>query len=93
MVLFFVGNAGDSLEYHNGYKFSTFDNDNDIDSRNCAEEFNGGWWYRKCLASNLNGLYIQGGAHLDGATGVHWLDFKGVQYSLKHVEMKIRPKN
>jgi hypothetical protein len=91
-----VGDAGDSLEYQNGYRFSTFDNDNDIDQsgRNCADVFQGGWWYRQCLVSNLNGLYIAGGAHLEApATGVHWVTFRGKQYSLKYAEMKIRPKN
>ena len=93
--LFVVGDAGDSLNYHNGYDFSTHDNDNDIDNgRNCAAVFQGGWWYRKCLASNLNGHYIMGGNHSGAAaTGVHWLVFTGTQNSLKYTEMKIRPKN
>ena len=95
VLLFLVGNAGDSLSYHNGFKFSTFNNENDIDGkRNCAAVFQGGWWYRRCLASNLNGLYVIGGDHSGvDATGVHWKEFKGVRYSLKYAEMKIRPKN
>lgn len=43
------GTAGDSMIYHHGMKFSTFDRDNDPDTnRNCAETFNGGWWYKTC---------------------------------------------
>jgi hypothetical protein len=92
---FLVGDAGNSLSYHDLYKFSTYDNDNDIDDhRNCASVFPGGWWFRKCLTSNLNGQYIQGGNHSGTpATGVYWLNFKGIQYSLKFTEMKVRPKN
>ena len=43
----FTGNAGDSLVYHNGQRFSTFDRDNDSDDSwyyNCAKEFKGAWW-------------------------------------------------
>ena len=89
----FLGNAGDSLAYHDSYQFSTFDMDRDIDSRNCAKVFHGGWWYRDCLESNLNGLYRNEETY-DGpnSTGVFWAAFKGDQYSLKSAEMKIRPK-
>ena len=37
---------------HNGRKFSTYDNDNDASSSNCA--FSGGWWYTACWHINLN---------------------------------------
>ena len=91
--MFLVDVTGDSLSYHDGVKFSTYDNDNDIDkNRNCAAVFQGGWWYRRCLASNLNGHYIVGGSHSGtAATGVHWLAFTGTQNSLKFTEMKVRP--
>lgn len=43
------GDAGDALKYHKGMKFSTFDRDNDEDeSRHCAEKYHGAWWYRSC---------------------------------------------
>ena len=38
--------------------FSTKDRDNNIDSRNCAVEYNGAWWYKSCHDSNLNGKYL-----------------------------------
>ncbi|CAG2199010.1 TN [Mytilus edulis] len=52
-----TGPAGNSLISHNSQKFSTFDNDNDIDDRNCAVNVRGGWWYKSCFQSNLNGVY------------------------------------
>ena len=39
---------------HNGMKFSTSDNDNDIDSRNCAALYKSGWWHNKCYHINFN---------------------------------------
>ena len=85
------GTAGDSLAaHHNGAKFSTRDQENDVDSRdNCAQRFKGGWWYSSCHLSNLNGLY-HGGPHSSFADGVNWYTWKGYFYSLKFTEMKVR---
>ncbi|CAL4160870.1 unnamed protein product [Meganyctiphanes norvegica] len=74
------GTAGDALIYdHNGQYFSTFDEDHDsYNSGNCAEEYNGAWWYNECADSDLNGLY-------EG--GFYWDTFA----FLKKSKMMIRP--
>ncbi|XP_013388271.1 techylectin-5B-like [Lingula anatina] len=86
----YKGTAGDSLSSHNGYAFTTKDKDNDKYSSNCAVRYKGAWWYKACHASNLNGLYHLG-AHSYSADGVNWYAFKGHNYSLKKVNMKVRP--
>ena len=86
----FSGTAGDSLSYHRGYPFTTKDQDNDSASGNCAVANKGAWWYGNCHHSNLNGLYHHG-KHSSEADGVNWLHWKGINYSAKRAEMKIRP--
>ena len=88
----YSGNAGDSLTYHNGMKFSTRDRDNDVWSGKCAQTFKGAWWYRACHQSNLNGLYLFG-HHNSYANGVNWYHWKGHHYSLEFTEMKVRRNN
>lgn len=44
----FQGTAGNSLEYHLGMKFSTYDEDNDKHEINCAAEWESGWWFGDC---------------------------------------------
>ena len=54
----FSGNASNpKFEYHNKRKFTTFDQDNDAYSKNCASVFKGGWWYGACFKVHLNGPY------------------------------------
>ena len=78
---------------HNGYSFTTKDQDNDVrNSSNCAVECNGAWWYWDCFDSNLNGLYRNGTYAASGFyDGVVWATWKGYDYSVKITEMKIRP--
>lgn len=86
--------AGDSLGTHNGQKFSTFDSDRDSHRfLNCASLTKGGWWYRDCHDSNLNGLWYDRGALAnpripDGIIWQHWL---GNSYSLKTTVIAMRP--
>jgi ficolin len=84
------GDAGDSLSYHNNMRFSTKDQDNDVNSGSCAQRYNGAWWYQSCHRSNLNGAYLRG-HHPTPDQGVIWSSFRGKYYSLKRTEMKIRP--
>ncbi|XP_011189962.2 angiopoietin-related protein 2-like [Zeugodacus cucurbitae] len=79
------GNAGDSLSSKLGYKFSTYDRDNDgEDLWNCAEYLEGGWWFNGCDDSNLNGVYG------DNDYGVHWVRLEKDK-SLSFAQMMIRP--
>lgn len=90
------GDAGDSLSYHSSMAFSTEDMDNDLNARHCAVDYKSGWWYNSCYSSNLNGVYRMGwyGQGRSGfADGIVWFTLKEFDsYSLKGVEMKIRPK-
>ena len=78
--------VGDSLDYHNGQKFTAKDNDNDNYSGNCAVIRFGAWWYKTCQHSNLNGHYGDD----ERAKGVNWQTWKGYEYSLNFTEMKVR---
>lgn len=85
----FDGNAGDSFSNLNEMKFTTKDRDNDVWHNNCAESFKGGWWYSNCHGANLNGLYLNG-YHNTYADGINWKTWRGYNYSLPEVDMKIR---
>ena len=73
-------------------QFSTNDNDNDNRDVSCAEKHKGAWWFRSCMLSNLNGLYLNG-SHSSRADGVNWKSFRGKHYSLKRTEMKVKTKS
>ncbi|XP_049325403.1 microfibril-associated glycoprotein 4 isoform X1 [Astyanax mexicanus] len=89
---FIDGGAGDSLEYHNGQKFTTFDRDQDAASHyNCAARHRSAFWFQACQKSNPNGLYLWGHDDSASRTGVLWSHWKGHDYSLKFISMRIRP--
>ncbi|XP_041671085.1 microfibril-associated glycoprotein 4-like [Cheilinus undulatus] len=85
------GGAGDSLTFHNGMKFSTFDKDQDSSSGSCAKTYLGAFWYNGCHHTNPNGVYRWGADGTLDAVGVEWKHWKGYNYSLKSISMKIRP--
>ncbi len=85
----YSGTAGDSLDYHNGAKFSTKDRDNDTGSDNCAQDRGGAWWYKSCAYSNLNGPYLESAERT--WKSVNWYHWKNAENALKHAQMKMRP--
>ncbi|XP_041671076.1 microfibril-associated glycoprotein 4-like [Cheilinus undulatus] len=88
---FMDGGAGDSLTYHSGMKFSTFDKDQDKVRYNCAKLYLGAFWYEGCYHTNPNGIYRRGANDTLIGVGVVWSQWKGWNYSLKSISMKIRP--
>ena len=86
----YSGTPGDSLAYHNEWRFTTRDNDNDNDGNNCAQSYTGAWWYNSCYDSNLNGRYFN--TSTSSSQSINWLRWKG-HYSLKFSEMKTRRNN
>jgi len=53
----YSGNAGDSMSYHNGMKFSTYDRENDLVQNvyweHCAQFLGGGFWYNACFRAGM----------------------------------------
>ncbi|XP_065428698.1 tenascin isoform X12 [Chrysemys picta bellii] len=83
----YSGTAGDSMTYHNGRSFSTFDKDNDAAITNCALSYKGAFWYKNCHRVNLMGRYGDN-SH---SQGINWFHWKGHEYSIQFAEMKLRP--
>ncbi|XP_077163049.1 tenascin isoform X6 [Paroedura picta] len=83
----YSGTAGDSMTYHNGRSFSTFDKDNDSAITNCALSYKGAFWYKNCHRVNLMGRYGDN-SH---SQGINWFHWKGHEYSIQFAEMKLRP--
>lgn len=87
----------DDLSYNNGSRFSTEDRGNTY----CAQESQGGWWFRECkncyrpicyMGGHLN--YVWEDPRLSGV-GVPWVFRTGNMVDIVHftfVEMKVRPK-
>ncbi|CAH2315882.1 tenascin isoform X4 [Pelobates cultripes] len=83
----YSGTAGDSMSYHNGHRFSTYDKDNDSAITNCALSYRGAFWYKNCHRVNLMGRYGDN----NHSQGVNWFHWKGHEYSIQFAEMKLRP--
>ena len=92
ILKFVYYNTGDShgLSYNNGYKFTTYDVDQDgTSSMNCAVDRHGGWWYNNCVYANLNGKYVTPGTITSDHSGMIYYSFKRTQ-SLQVSKMMFR---
>ena len=87
----YSGNIGDKLSYHNGMKFTTFDNDNDkSNDTNCAQDYSSGWWFNLCYNVNLNGI-SNNPPRDNNAYGIIWYDWQGAGFKhLKRTRLMIR---
>ncbi|XP_038601852.1 tenascin isoform X6 [Tachyglossus aculeatus] len=83
----YSGTAGDSMTYHTGRTFSTYDKDTDSAITNCALSYKGAFWYKNCHRVNLMGRYGDN-SH---SQGVNWFHWKGHEHSIQFAEMKLRP--
>ncbi|XP_038064679.1 microfibril-associated glycoprotein 4-like [Patiria miniata] len=83
--------AGNAMRYHDGWPFTTKDNDNDGRSgRNCANDRDGAWWFDDCDVAHLNGVYVPGGNTGTKVDGILWDKWRGESHSLKACSMKMR---
>uniref|UniRef100_A0A1X7ULW7 Fibrinogen C-terminal domain-containing protein n=1 Tax=Amphimedon queenslandica TaxID=400682 RepID=A0A1X7ULW7_AMPQE len=89
----YSGTAGDGLSNHNGWRFSTRDNDNDNNRNNCAQLWTSGWWFHYgCFHANLNGRYSN--ASIQYEKGIDWYTWTGgYNKNLKFTEMKSQRNN
>ncbi|XP_071835802.1 uncharacterized protein [Apostichopus japonicus] len=96
----YSGTAGtddkNALEYQFNSFFSTYDQDNDKDTRHCAVVLQGAWWHSKCCRSNLNGNYFASVLPstkfcCGGHSSICWSNLPGPDHNIKYTEMKIRP--
>ena len=75
------------MEFHNGQRFTTYDMDQDLASRNCAVNREGGWWFGACGYANLNGKY----GLTVGKECVRWALFRYPKLDcMKRTEMMVR---
>lgn len=89
-INYFLLNLGDSLgTSSNTMYFSTTDNDNDKDKRNCAEVYKTAGWFSNCFRTNLNGPYKKDSNQ--DAKELSWYDWGSTWRSLKSAKMMIRP--
>ena len=84
----------DSLKYHNGCMFSTYNVDNDQkESGVCAVIYKGGWWFNNCWHAHLNGIYegdvasvSSSGMRMNGLSSSH-----SYATPIRSITMKIQP--
>ena len=81
---------GDSLAINNGMKFSTKDQDHDLDPGSCAKNYHAGWWFKGCYLANPNGMYRK--TAVKTTQSVNWYDFGNEHRALKKIKFMIRLK-
>ena len=81
------------MQRMNGMMFSSIDQDNDLYDTSCSSQSGGrgGWWYRSCFVTNMNGRYYQ--TSIESRDGVVWLGVKNTWESLKETWLMIRPRS
>ncbi|XP_078667107.1 microfibril-associated glycoprotein 4-like isoform X2 [Branchiostoma floridae x Branchiostoma belcheri] len=101
----YSGTAGDgfhlssssSSAYLYGQPFSARDVDRDAASASCAvsRAYTGGWWYKSCTWSALNGPYLRPTDRtIYSGYGISWSPFGGSYWHyLKKSKMMVRPAN
>ena len=83
-----------SLNFHSGMKFSTYDRDNDDGgSIHCAERFKAGWWFRSCIGLHLNGVYAGDSRERDFETMRMGYLSNDYFEPIRTVTMRIKPIN
>ena len=85
--------ASNQMMRHNGMKFSTFYQDNDIFEFNCAENYGAGW-HEKCQNVQFLGKYSPVQKCVDIGTCIHWRILSGydLSISLKYAKILIHRK-
>ena len=89
----YTGNAGDSLSYHNGRQFGTFDHGNRGTTYNCIDSHGyGGFRFDSCIRVGVNNYYSDSSAGYgyNGNDKIRWDAWHGAGYSLKSTRMMIR---
>ena len=89
----YSGDAGDSLTFQSGMKFSTKDKDQDTDAGNCAKACVGGWWFKGapdggCHKSFLNALYPS--SFQQNTYHMSWYTMYDQYGNVDRTEMKLR---
>jgi len=67
-----LSTLGDSLNYHNGMKFSAKDKDQDAVESNCAAIRKGGGWFKSCTLAHLTGLLTTTSTRFSRGEQIHW---------------------
>ena len=82
----FTGDGGDSLSFSHNARFSTYDQDHDSNSGNCASSHRGGWWYYSCAQAKLTGE-----PYASSSSNIYVKWPSASSYALYQAYMEIRP--